>query len=102
MNSAGCTQSVTLNAKERQDDDSSYMDNSLSRRFLLLAWQFGKDKGKEQDFFEGYKKGFSDAKFLSKMEHERQHQLETMINKNTFIKCGVCLKRHGKHKTTKQ
>lgn len=54
------------------------------------------------NYFDGYKKGFSDAKFLSKMEHERQHQLETMINKNTFIKCGVCLKRHGKHKTTKQ
>lgn len=70
--------------------------------FLLLAWQLGKDKGKEQGYFDGYKKGFSDAKFLSKMEHERQHQLETMINKNTFIKCGVCLKSHGKHKTTKQ
>lgn len=25
-----------------------------------------------------------------------------MINKNTFIKCGMCLKRHGKHKTIKQ
>lgn len=24
-----------------------------------------------------------------------------MINKNTFIKCGACLKRHGKHKTMK-
>ena len=70
--------------------------------FLLLAWQLGKDKGKEQGYFDGYKKGFSDAKFLSKMEHERQYQLETMINKNIFIKCGVCLKRHGKHKTTKQ
>ena len=70
--------------------------------FLLLAWQLGKDKGKEQGYFDGYKKGFSDAKFLSKMEHERQHQLETMINKNTFIKCEVCLKRHGKHKTIKQ
>lgn len=57
---------------------------------------------KMSGYFDGYKKGFSDAKFLSKMEHERQHQLETMINKNTFIKCGVCLKRHGKHKTTKQ
>lgn len=66
--------------------------------FLLLAWQLGKEQG----YFEGYKKGFSDAKFLSKMEHERQHQLETMINKNTFIKCEVCLKRHGKHKTIKQ
>lgn len=70
--------------------------------FLLLAWQLGKDKGKEQGYFDGYKKGFSDAQFLSKMEHERQHQLETMINKNTFIKCGACLKRHGKHKTIKQ
>ena len=103
MNSAGCTQSVTLNAKERQDDDSSYMDNSPTRRFLSPArLELGKDKGKEQGYFDGYKKGFSDAKFLSKMEHERQHQLETMINKNIFIKCGVCLKRHGKHKTTKQ
>lgn len=70
--------------------------------FLMLAWQLGKDKGKEHGYFEGYKKGFSDAKFLSKMEHERQHQLETMINKHTFIKCEVCLKRHGKHKTIKQ
>lgn len=67
-----------------------------------IAWQLGKDKGKEHGYFEGYKKGFSDAKFLSKMEHERQHQLETMINKHTFIKCEVCLKRHGKHKTIKQ
>lgn len=32
--------------------------------FLLLAWQLGKDKGKEQGYFDGYKKGFSDAKFL--------------------------------------
>lgn len=37
MNSAGCIQSVTLNAKERQDDDNSYMDNSPSRRFLSPA-----------------------------------------------------------------
>lgn len=27
--------------------------------FLLLAWQLGKDKGKEQGYFDGYKKGFS-------------------------------------------
>lgn len=55
--------------------------------FLLLAWQLGKDK--EQGYFEGYKKGFSDAKFLSKMEHERQHQLETMIKKtlSSNVKC---------------
>lgn len=82
---------------------NSYMDNSPSRRFLSPArLAIRQRQRKEQGCFEGYKKGFSDAKFLSKMEHERQHQLETMINKNTFIKCGVCLIRHGKHKTTKQ
>lgn len=68
--------------------------------FLLLAWQLGKDKGKEQGYFEGYKKGFSDA--LIKDGTRKAASIRNDDQKNTFIKCEVCLKRHGKHKTTKQ